>query len=713
MKFDYMFESIKDNCLVLDLETCSEDFDGNDININSQLDYYIEMAEIRWAGFYSFKHNKLYLLEYKTQKAEIKQLLSEHSILIGFNCDEFDVPILKMNNCLDETIKYNIVDCMQILGSNTFKNKSGWAFKNRGSLMKYDFAKNSLKHMAQVMKLDVQKGDIDYKIFKKSSYTPEEVTEIKSYLLSDVMANKAMFDKLWDFWLPFTDLLNQEFVLNLSWIKNSIASLTYKAACTLMGVEATYGDKVSEKEKMGGRVIMPKYEEAKGVWYVDWSSLYPHIMCMFNLFAENVSEVPNETPYGWHGNDVFKVRGYYHDNEPHILNKQVQAKLKEKTYLQKNDPDNPMIRALKNFLTALYGVSRSSIFEKVHTPNCGWDTCYLGQQINTLTEMMMSEFGFKTIYGDTDSNFLLPKEEKYNNREYVLECLKKVIKKINDNCLFPVDTFDIKIENYLDYVMYPFSYQELVDKETRKLLKDEMITGFKEELIDNKKCIIDEQTGKVVKRGRSWVKERMGKKKNYLYLVEDKITLIGLPIKKSNATALGIKIFEEVLEPLITKNRNAKFSKEFIDTTVEEYLKKPGIMQLISQEHKVKPADTYKKESQIQGQISRAYFDGRDGIINLIKNSKVGKCGKGNLYCSVQEAIDNNLTIKDIDMEKLWNEIDPFIKYKVPVIRKVRAEAKSNKVSRIKEDLKVPEFKEEFGEKEIDGTATDCYYEEQ
>ena len=385
-----------------------------------------------------------------------------------------------------------------------------------------------------------------------------------------------------------------------------------------------------------------------------------------------------------------------------------------------------MIRALKNFLTALYGVSRSSIFEKVHTPNCGWDTCYLGQQINTLTEMMMSEFGFKTIYGDTDSNFLLPKEEKYNNREYVLECLKKVIKKINDNCLFPVDTFDIKIENYLDYVMYPFSDQELVDKETRKLLKDEMITGFKEELIDNKKCIIDEQTGKVVKRGRSWVKERMGKKKNYLYLVEDKITLIGLPIKKSNATALGIRIFEEVLEPLILKNKHAKFPKEFIDTTVEEYLKKPGIMQLISQEYKVKPADTYKKESQIQGQISRAYFDGRDGIINLIKNSKVGKCGKGNLYCSVQEAIDNNLTIKDIDMEKLWNEIDPFIKYEVPVIKKVRAEAKSNKVShadarkavrtlksRIKEDLKVPEFKEEFDEKEIDGTAADCYYEEQ
>ena len=669
MKYNHLFPSIKEKCLVLDLETYSEDINGNEININSQFDYYIEMAQIRWFGAYSYKYDKKYLLEYSTQREGIKQLLSEHNILVGFNCDEFDVPILRNDNLLDSSMKYNVVDCMQVLGSSAFKNKSGWAFKNRGELMKFDFSNNSLKHIAEVMELEFQKGDIDYKLFKKSSYTEEEVKEIKTYLLSDVMATKGMFDKLWDFWIPFTNLLNQEFVSNLSWIKNSIASLTYKSACSLMGVEPTYADKVIKKEQMGGRVIMPKYEEARGVWYIDYASLYPHIFCIFNLFAENIYE----DNHGWHGNDIFKVKGYYHDNEPHPLSLQLQSKLRERIELQKNDPENPMIYTIKIWANALYGVIRSPIFEQMHTPNAGWDCCWLGQQIQELSESMMTEFGFETIAGDTDSIFLLPKEEKYNNREYVLECLKKILTKINDNCPFPISTFDIKIEDYLDYIMFPFSLQEIVDEKTRKKLKEGMIPGYKEELIDKKKCIIEEATGTIIKKGNSWVRARMGKKKNYAYLVEDKIELVGLPIKKSNATSLGIKIYEEVLKPLILKNKSAKFPEEFIENTINEYLKKPGIMQLISQEYKVKPAITYKKESQIHRQISQIYFNGGDGIINLIKNNKIGKVGKGNLYCTIQEALDNNLTIKDISMEKIRNEIEPFIKYE-PIVEEKKVD---------------------------------------
>jgi hypothetical protein len=46
------------------------------------------------------------------------------------------------------------------------------------------------------------------------------------------------------------------------------------------------------------------------------------------------------------------------------------------------------------------------------------------------------------------------------------------------------------------------------------------------------------------------------------------IKLIGLPIIKGNATALGIKIYEEVLKPLILKQIQGKFSKEFIVATI-------------------------------------------------------------------------------------------------------------------------------------------------
>ena len=139
MRYDYLFKTILDQCLVFDIETYSEDWEGNPIPINSHFDQYVEMADVRWFGAYSFKHNKTYLLEYKENIGLIKQLLADHDILVHFNGEEFDYPILVNNGLTDTSKRYLQVDCMQIMGNNTFKNKSGYKYKGRGELMKYKF----------------------------------------------------------------------------------------------------------------------------------------------------------------------------------------------------------------------------------------------------------------------------------------------------------------------------------------------------------------------------------------------------------------------------------------------------------------------------------------------------------------------------------------------------------------------------------------------
>jgi len=1055
MKYDKLLNNLKQECLVVDIETWAVDILGNEININAQNDYYIEKAVVKWFGAYSYREDKLYLLNPVYDEDKIKKLLATHSIIVGFNSEEFDFPILANNRLTDIYKRYIQVDCMQILGKSNFKNKSGYLYKNRGTLMNYKFKNNSLKTMAIEMGLKTQKKELDYHIFAKDAWTQEEEQKIKFYLQSDVVATSEIFDKLWDFWKPFTEMLDEKYVTNLSWIRNSIASLTYKCACSYLGIEPTYSDRPSKAEEMGGRVILPKYQEARNVWYIDYASLYPHIICMFNLLDENISTI-NE--FNFSGNDIFKVRGKYYAKTPHKLNAHIQKCLKERIKLKKTDPDNPMIYTLKIFLNGLYGVIRSGIFEQLHTPNAGWDTCWLGQQISMLTEKIMDEFGFETIAGDsisgdskiitynkqiaieelwnlnknniiyargkeikkwsgdkiltcdnnfnniylypveiirhkvnkkiykislskqdsliltedegllcldenlqymtvspkdilekkinyvlfnryiprtkivskkfqkelynlmgmivangsiepycisisyeyineyidkiiskinkpfkiqfrdkktdirlaskkfrdlfanlgfagnsktkrlptwlfdeseenicyflngimsgdgtvclrnnkpiirytsinekliddlrflfalvgiasskikettennykgkksgtysyhliildreryknkvgficdtknnriknesmkqwvnasindfkhahnkakstlrimndiynrgfiprrinkieeikytdyvydisipgtqkfyannvlvhnTDSLFLLAKDKKYNNKEYVKDCLKKVIKKINDNCPFPVETFNIDIEDYLDYIMFPFSNQEVVDEKTRQLLNTGIINGYQKQDLNGRKCIIEIASGKIVKRGRSWVKEPKGKKKNYLYICGNDVTLVGLPIKKDGATHLGIKIYEEILKPLIIKNKSAKFNKKFMDDIVNDYLKKDSIMKLISREFKVKPYTSYKvskgqsEPTGIYAQISKQYFNGREGIINLIKNKKIGKVGRGYLYCTVEEAIQNNLNAKDLDLEKLWGELEPFIK---------------------------------------------------
>ncbi len=676
-------ESLLNNAMVFDLETSSHYPNGKAIDIRANFDDYVMYAKVKWVGIYSYKHKKEYYLDISKHRQLIVQLFAEHNILIGFNNEEFDYPIIVNNGLIDRKQYITHIDCMKILGSPTYKDRRGFAYKGRGDLMGFKFKKNSLECMAETMKLEFQKSKIDYKIFYKDEYTEEESTEIIKYLRNDVMANKGMFDKLWTYWMPFTDLIDWKDVINFSWIRSSIAALIYKSACFSMGVEPTYSEHPSKKEEMGGKVLLPKYEEAKDVWYVDFSSLYPHIMCMFNLFAE----VEESKEGAWHGNDMFQVKGYYDVSYKHKLAVEVAKKIKERLDLKAKDKDHPFVQTLKIWLNGLYGVLRSALFEKVHTPNGGWDCCWLGQQITDFAQSELEKYGFESIYGDTDSRMVLAISKKHLDKDYLKVCLKQIIKKILANVPFPIETFDIAIETFCDYMLFPFAEQEVVGEEERKLLTEyakgtltpeieDLVKHYVIEEQDKKKIIKDTRTNEIVKRGRSWVKTRRGRKKNYLYLYKDKgelkVKLVGLPIKKAGATRLGIKMYKEILEPKILKEKIAKFPREFIDKNLESYLEKKEILQLLSREFKIKPYESYrtakcikegKEPTTIYAQISNGYFNKGDGVINLIKNYKIGKAGKGDKYCTLEEAMEAKLTLKDLDLEKVNNEIEPFIKY--------------------------------------------------
>lgn len=634
MKYSSILPNILAKALVFDIETSAVyPHNGKPVEIGSDFVGYVQFAEVKWIGLYSYKNNMGYCYNVKEDRDKIVQLFLDHDILVGFNSEEFDYPIIVNNGLCSERKKYIHVDCMQILGKSNFKNRQGFAYKNRGQLMDYNFKNNKLKTFAETMQLETQKGEIDYKIFAKDEWTADEQAEIKKYLKSDVMATKQMFDKLWNYWMPFTDMLEEKYVQDLSWIRSTIASLTYKCVCSMMGIEATYSDVPSEKEEMGGNVIEPKYEEVEDVWYVDFASLYPHVMTMFNLFSETVPATDKNT---WHGNEFFQAKGYYDISQPHFLAEFVKSKLKQRLDLKKTDGTNPMVYTIKILLNGLYGIIRSPRFDKVHSQNGGWDTCWLGQQIQKLTSDMMAEFGFETIAGDTDSLFLVCKDKTKSNEKYVRECLDKVVEKIDTNVPFPVATFNIAIEKHIKYIKFPMSLEPVQD-----------------------------ENGNNMKKGNRLIKALKAKKKNYLYLYEEdgktEIKLVGLPIKKDTSTPLAVKIYEEVLRSKIIEQNHANFKKEYIDNIINEWLSNPEILKLLAVEYKIKPAHTYKNQSQIQAQISKAYLNGSEGIIFLIKNNKVGKAGKGQKYCTIEEAQAENLKAEDLDLDKVYKELEPFI----------------------------------------------------
>lgn len=635
MNLDYLLNKV----LVIDIETSSFYPNGKEISIQSDFDNYVEYAQVKWIGCYSYRENKYYDFEYTEPLAELYNLLESHDILVGHNLTDFDYPILKNTTFLDKDDKHLIVDTMTVLGKSSFFTKGGFPFKNRGTLMEFDFPSNSLRVMAETMKVETQKGDIDFHIFQKYTWTDEEKKEIRTYLQADVMATKQMFDKLWSYWMPFTEWLPKKSIEDLAWVKGSIASVIYKSCCNILGEEPTYADALAApKEEMGGNVILPVVEEARKVWYVDFASLYPHIMAMTNLFAEVDKGVSGNKI--WHGDEVFQVRGYYDVSRPHKLAAIVTEFLKKRIELKKTDPTNPLVYTYKIFLNGLYGCVRSATFEKVHKPNAGWDCCWLGQQCQKIVVDKMKEFGFSTIAGDTDSVFLLADDDKHNDEAYVRKCLKEIVEHIFAHMPFRVDTFSIAIEHFIDYIMYSFEEQAVVGED-----------------------------GKNIKVKNRLVKERKGLKKNYLYIWTDKngdkhVEIKGLPIKKGNATALGYEIYTTLLEQRIKDKMSAKFDKAEIDEMVDTYLKREDALEFISQEYSVKPAKSYKLATQIHAQISNAYFGGGSGVIRLIKNHKYGKAGKGVKLCSIEEARAQEITTADLSLEKLYNELAPFIKEK-------------------------------------------------
>lgn len=143
-------------------------------------------------------------------------------------------------------------------------------------------------------------------------------------------------------------------------------------------------------------------------------------------------------------------------------------------------------------------------------------------------------------------------------------------------------------------------------------------------------------------------------KKNYVYITDDnKLKIKGLPIVKSDATELS-KVLLEKLKPQIIERTNIKFSREYIKQLATDELQRD--ISLIARTYNVRKPSEYNTTSSIQAQIATVYGEGDH---KFIANNKFGTIGKAKKYCHISDV--SNITIDDIDLEKFWSEMDPFI----------------------------------------------------
>lgn len=583
--------SLPINAIVFDIET--KTFDGE---INPANDIH------RITGMYSYALDKY---RYTINKTKIQEWFDSHDIIIGHNIKNYDMPILTRFgiNCKWKTV----IDTVEI------------ARKRLKTLLGIETG-NSLKELSKLFKFPIQKGEIDYDIFQKEphEWTQEEKDEIILYLKGDVECSRLLFEKLYDEFIEFRQFVSVKNQNNFSWLTATSGSLSYKVLCNFAGLEEEYGQFVfSKKEVGGGLVLSPTREEATDVWYLDFSSEYPWVNCLFNLFG-NPTLCPDAKEW-FTGNDVFKVRGKYSLDEPHILTIKTLEMLSNRQKVKQTNPK--LANAYKIVLNGEYGVLRSKTFKSTYYEHTGYDCAYLGRQFNKIIKKFFDKVNFESIYGDTDSRFLKYMGEKKLTIEEQYKLLNKTKKEIIDyimaNVPFPAKGFDLESETGKE----PIKYIKFVKKQ-----------GTEEYA-----------------------------KKNYLYLTYDgKVKITGLPLIKRGSTKVSKVVFDKWLKQKIIEKGHCNFSESKVMAIVKEELQKD--LTLASMEYRVKEFNYYKNKNDLRAKISKEFFEGKWGSIRLIKNKYIGKIKdqQGNCYCTEDEI--DKLQVEFLELDKIKTELKPFMK---------------------------------------------------
>ena len=562
------------DCLIFDLETDSLNTDE---------------ANIKFIGAYSYKNEKYYILSGKDMH-KFQDLLNDHRILIGFNNKNFDNPILENNGF---AIDWKIVfDCYWVLYNPEKRkpNRKPIIKLKDGSILDSKAKTNSLRDISKALDFEVQKGDIDYKIFRKESWTKEELKEIEHYLFHDIMLTRLLFEFYIDYFDTARDFVDDENINKLNYIRSSQGSFTYSGMCHECNLPVVFADGEKSEKYEGAFVLEADICRVDDGIYFDFTSLYPLLMAQCNLWS-----IAREGEPYWDGDDFFTTFGKYSTNEMGVREKAVYKFYKQRKVLKENK--DPRELWIKIFLNALYGISSSPIFVSMFTPTTAKDTTLLGRQCLQYAVKIFNEYGLPVRYGDTDSCFV---ELNGHTKQYAMRIADLIVEELQEHFPFPVPEFQLKVDDFIKSIWF------------------------------------------------------FGKKKFYVYINDkNKLVIKGLPIIKGNASMLGQKILE-ILKPQILENQDIKFKKVYIDGLVDKYLKED--IAVIGQIYNVKPITAYKGTSSIQAQISIAYGE---GSYQFIANKKIGTIGKSKKYCTPEEA--RTLEVKDLCLDKFWNEITPFL----------------------------------------------------
>jgi DNA polymerase elongation subunit (family B) len=262
-----------ESVLIFDIETDSLD---------------IQEANLKFFTAVSLLTGEKYFLTYKDSE-QIAKLIATHKVLVPFNGNAYDIPIIKK---LGVSFEYKMSrDLFNFFGPRAYgKEFKGWATTLGIKLNSY-----SLDNICKILKLNVgHKLEIDYNIFKKDEWTEEELKLIKEYCFRDIDLTIALYEWCEKFFEPLKSLMSSEDVRKKVYLKSTAASLGYSIICNLSGMPVEWSDEEKEETFAGGHFIEPRFEKCLGpIYSLDVRAAYPHAIIQANLKSRIKEEILN------------------------------------------------------------------------------------------------------------------------------------------------------------------------------------------------------------------------------------------------------------------------------------------------------------------------------------------------------------------------------------------------------------------------------------
>jgi len=561
-------------------------------------------AKIKWFGAYSYQNDEYYLIPFKGNEKDIKQLIKQHRVIVGFNQKEFDNLIIENNLDDDEIFKYRTqVDLLEMSAAPISK-KYGKNRKNRLAQMGIKLKSFTLKNIIENLKLDEDgtKGDIDYKIFQKDEWTDEEITEITKYLKQDIDLTKKLFEWYETQFSPLKKFLKVKDRENFLYLRCSLAVLAYNIICNKAGLKVKFGDKNSDRESFaGGHHIEPRWDLVKGnIISIDVVSMYPHMIMMGNLCSPI-----SKNDKGWDGDDYYKLDGKYDNKKQGKIELALQEIFLERLKAKKMG-DKEKNLSYKIVINSFYGTIGNQIFSSVYNRNSASDTTSMARTVLKKACKYLDANGFQILSGFTDSIYILIPENL--TREDLIFYVNKFIEEAKSHIPFPMDSFKMDIEEEMKMIWFVA-----------------------------KNC--------------------------YLYVTNKNEVKYKSTLLNTNTPKGVMKLFDEYMKPIIIEQLEIPFTKKELEIQMKSFLKKD--IELAAQEYKVNNKDEYKVSTSLQYQISEKYGPGRHFLIPNKKGVGIGKQKNtkkklGIRHCSIQEFREKNLTINDIDLKYLLGHLKSF-----------------------------------------------------